>query len=415
MYKKTGLFIILVLFAGITVLVSVNHDAEAMPGFARKYRFTCQTCHAPFPKLKPYGEEFAGNGFRLPEGEPPYSNIDTGDPLLELMRNFPIGVRMDVYGVVDTDDDVKNDLQTPYILKIISGGPVSEKLSYYFYFFFSERGEVAGVEDAFLYYRDLLGTGINLTAGQFAVSDPIYKNELRLTYEGYEVFSIKPPRSLASLKYDRGIVVDYGFDFGLDLSAQVVNGNSIDPANEETQKFDDDTYKSGMFRASQSLFEVFRFGGFAYAGREENTSDDESTSPKRTSDVRYYGGDASIYAGPFELNLLYLYRTDNNGYFDGTGREVTSQGYMAELQFHPDEDRSRYVITALYNRFDSDYESLDTGVEILDYETATLSLTYLLERNARILAEYTYVIRDLSLGENYEYHHRGKLGVVASF
>src|SRR6056297_2506271 len=279
MRKKTILFLILVIFTGITVLVSVNHDVEAMPGFARKYRFTCQTCHAPFPKLKPYGEEFAGNGFRLPEGEPPYSSIDTGDPLLELVRDFPIGVRIDVFGMMDLDDDVKTDLQMPYNVKIISGGPVSEKLSYYFYFFFSERGEVAGVEDAFLYYRDLLGTGINLTAGQFAVSDPIYKNELRLTYEGYEVFSIKPPRSLASLKYDRGVIADYGFDFGLDLVAQVVNGNSIDPANEEAHKFDDDTYKSGMFRASQSLFEVFRFGGFVYTGREQNTAYDEGEEP----------------------------------------------------------------------------------------------------------------------------------------
>jgi len=419
MRKKTILFLILVLFTGITVLVSVNHDAEAMPGFARKYRFTCQTCHAPFPKLKPYGEEFAGNGFRLPEGEPPYSNIDTGDPLLELVRDFPIGVRIDVFGMMDLDDDVKTDLQMPYNLKLISGGPVSEKLSYYFYFFFSERGEVAGIEDAFLYYRDLLGTGINLTAGQFAVSDPIYKNELRLTHESYVIFDIKPPRSLGNLKYDRGVIADYGFDFGLDLVAQVVNGNSIDPADEETKKFDDDTYKSGMFRASQSLFEVFRFGGFAYAGREQNTlyDDDDDAAPdpnrERTSDVRYYGGDASIYAGPFELNLCYLYRTDNNGYFDGTGREVKSQGYMAELQFHPDEDRSRYVITALYNRFDSDFED-EEGINILDYESATLSLTWLLARNARIIGEYTYVIRDLSRGANYEYHNKVKLGVTAA-
>jgi len=418
MYKKTVLFIILVLFTGITVLVSVNHDAEAMPGFARKYRFTCQTCHAPFPKLKPYGEEFAGNGFRLPEGEPPYSNIDTGDPLLELVRDFPIGVRIDVFGMMDLDDDVKTDLQMPYNLKLISGGPVSEKLSYYFYFFFSERGEVAGIEDAFLYYRDLLGTGINLTAGQFAVSDPIYKNELRLTHESYVIFDIKPPRSLGNLKYDRGVIADYGFDFGLDLVAQVVNGNSIDPADEETKKFDDDTYKSGMFRASQSLFEVFRFGGFVYAGREQNTLYDEeptppTPNPEITSDIRYYGGDASLYAGPFELNLCYLYRTDNNGYFDGTGREVKSQGYMAELQFHPDEDRSRYVITALYNRFNSDFED-EEGVNILDYESATLSLTWLLARNARITGEYTYVVKDLSRGKNYEYHSKVKLGATAA-
>ncbi len=90
---------------------------------------------------------------------------------------------------------------------------------------------------------------------------------------------------------------------------------------------------------------------------------------------------------------------------------------MAELQFHPDEDRSRYVITALYNRFDSDFDDRDNpDAEItqIDYESATLSLTWLLARNARIIGEYTYVIRDLSRGANYEYHNKVKLGVTAA-
>ncbi len=33
---------------------------RAMPAFARKYGMTCKTCHAPFPRLKPYG---AAQGF----------------------------------------------------------------------------------------------------------------------------------------------------------------------------------------------------------------------------------------------------------------------------------------------------------------------------------------------------------------
>ena len=44
---------------------------DAMPAFARKYQMSCKTCHSPFPKLKPYGEEFAGNGFVLKDKEAP--------------------------------------------------------------------------------------------------------------------------------------------------------------------------------------------------------------------------------------------------------------------------------------------------------------------------------------------------------
>ena len=36
----------------------------AIPAFARKYNTTCKTCHSPFPYLKPYGDEFAANGFK---------------------------------------------------------------------------------------------------------------------------------------------------------------------------------------------------------------------------------------------------------------------------------------------------------------------------------------------------------------
>ena len=47
------------------------HPARAIPAFARKYKLSCSTCHVAVPKLKPYGEEFAANGFILPKGEEP--------------------------------------------------------------------------------------------------------------------------------------------------------------------------------------------------------------------------------------------------------------------------------------------------------------------------------------------------------
>jgi len=401
--------IIVLLVIAIVFYCTVR--SHAMPGFARKYKFTCQTCHAPFPKLKPYGEEFAANGFRLPEGEPSYSTIDTGDPSLELTRNFPIGMRLDAYGIVDTDDKVSNDLQTPYILKFISGGPIAQKLSYYFYFFFSEKGEVVGIEDAFLYYTDLLGTGINITAGQFSVSDPIYKNELRLTYEGYKPFGAKPGRSLCNLKYDRGIVVDKGFDFGLTLVAEIVNGNGIEPADEH-DNFDGDKYKNYLFRASQELFDIIKIGGFGYIGKEKNTADDTVTDVY-TNSIYYYGGDISIIVGPFELNTLYLYRKDSNAYFTANKESIATKGYMLELIFQPEGDRSSYILTALYNRVESDY--IEDGVHSLNYESATLSGTYMLARNAKIIGEYTYLLRDYSQSEDYENHHKLKLGIVAAF
>lgn len=47
-------------------------DAEALPVFARKYKTTCVTCHAPFPKLSALGEAFRLNGYKLPKDDEIY-------------------------------------------------------------------------------------------------------------------------------------------------------------------------------------------------------------------------------------------------------------------------------------------------------------------------------------------------------
>ena len=168
--KRTGIIrILLFLTAG---LLSIN-NSDAIPAFARKYQISCQVCHSPaMPRLKAFGDEFAGNGFRMTEYESPRHFIETGDDRLSLFRELPVAIRIDGYGTYNFADQEKTDIAAPFVMKILSGGEISDKLSYYFYFLFSERGEIAGLEDALLVYTDFLGTGINLTLGQFAVSDP---------------------------------------------------------------------------------------------------------------------------------------------------------------------------------------------------------------------------------------------------
>jgi len=58
-----------VVVAAMLLLVALSPPAEAIPAFARRHKISCTTCHAPIPKLKPYGDEFAGDGFMMPEEE----------------------------------------------------------------------------------------------------------------------------------------------------------------------------------------------------------------------------------------------------------------------------------------------------------------------------------------------------------
>jgi len=410
MYRR-ALFLIILFSSSIVI----TESCYAMPGWARQYRFSCTTCHAPFPRLKAFGDEFAGNGFRLPEGEPARTTYDTGDPLLSLARNVPLGFRMDLFGTYEPDTADKSkpcndeaDLKTPYNLKILSGGPLADRVAYYFYFFMSERGEIAGIEDAFLFFSDVFGSGINVTAGQFAVSDPLFKNELRLTYEGYKIFDIKPPRSYANLKYDRGLVFDYSFDFGLDLVLEIVNGNGIDEAAGTGRTFDQDYYKNTMVRASQDLGPV-RIGGFGYWGKESNTARPESSS-YYDNVLTYYGVDLTFARGPFELNALFLERHDTNPEFikDETG--IDSRGIMVEALLLPSGEDGRWAITALYNKFESDFEG-----DLLEYETATMNVSYLAFRNVKFLTEYSRIMKDYSRGPDFENMDRFLFGVVTAF
>ncbi len=104
--------------------------------------------------MKDYGNDFAGNGFRLADQEAPRYYVETGDEELSLIRNFPIAVRIDAHMNYNNNNEGKIDFESPYLLKLLSGGAISKRLSYYFYFYFNERGSVVGVEDAYLHYNN---------------------------------------------------------------------------------------------------------------------------------------------------------------------------------------------------------------------------------------------------------------------
>ncbi|NWG29754.1 MAG: hypothetical protein HXY48_14660, partial [Ignavibacteriaceae bacterium] len=131
--------------------------SAAIPAFARKYGYSCSICHAPIPHLKAFGEEFMDNGYRIPDKEPPRATIDTGDPILLLQRELPLAFRIDGFISYEPNSSIKSDIKSPFLMKILSGGNISKSISYYTYFLFAEEGKVAGLEDAYLSFKDVLG------------------------------------------------------------------------------------------------------------------------------------------------------------------------------------------------------------------------------------------------------------------
>jgi len=369
-------------------------DSDAIPAFARRYKISCSTCHAPVPKLKPYGDEFAGSGFIMKENEKTRDYISAGDDLLWLNKTFPVAIRFDAYAMYDQKKSVDNDLQTPWGVKLLSGGTLYKNIGYYFYFYFSERGEVAGIEDAYVHFDNVFGSPLDVLVGQFQTSDPLMKRELRLTFEDYVFYKTSIGQSKTNLAYDRGIMLIYGIEnTGTDIVGLVVNGNGKEEAGED-KKFDRDRFKNFGLRLSQGIGEFMSIGGYFYQGRENIALGNYENK------ITYWGPDVSVSVGPIEVTAQYMLRKDSNPLFRANAEEIESTGIIAEAIFAPQLDRSRFYLTGLYNQIDSDLESPH-------YQTATLSGTYLVARNLRLIAEYT---RDLEYDVN-----RFTLGLVSGF
>lgn len=369
-----------IIILSIIIVTMLSSDLLAIPAFARKYNMTCKTCHSPFPKLKAYGDEFAGNGFVLKDQDTPRYFLDTGDPELSLIRDVPLAFRLEGYVTYNQSNLKKSDFNAPLLFKILTGGALTKDVSYYLYYIL-ENGEPGKIEDAWFMFNNLFGSELDFTIGQFQISDPLFKRELRLTKDDYYIYKIKPGNSRVNLTYDRGIMLAYGLDSGTDFNFQVVNGNGIDEGISSI--FDDDKYKNFVGRISQDLGEQLRVGAVGYWGKEEKIISDIN----RLNQLWMLGGDATISLEPFELNLQYIERNDDNALFEQNKLDKKTRGGFAELIYLPDGDASKWYSVALFNWIESDFRELNL-------KQLGVHLGYVLRRNIRLVTEYSHNFTD---------------------
>lgn len=383
------------------VALALPRDASAIPAFARKYGVSCMLCHSPVPRLNSFGAKFAANGFEFAKGEEPRDTIATGDALLRLQRTLPLAVRFDGFLTAWSgkgDGKAVVDFQSPWVIKLLSGGQVADKVSYYMYFLLAERGEVGGLEDAYLQFTDVAGSGVSLILGQFQVSDPLFKRELRLEYEDYRPLSLKVGESRPDLTYERGAMAFFSPWKGSDVSVQLVNGQGLAGATAD-RRFDRDTPKNVALRVSQEAGRL-RLGGFGYYGSEK--------SGGVTNATVVWGPDATITLGEIgELNALFLRRTDDDPFFGSCtpanpcpggatrpfGTAVSSA--FVEAIFWPNGPTGRVFVSGLYNWVDSDKPVVALGVGesetapgyLKRYQTVSGGVHYVFKRNVRMMLE----------------------------
>ncbi|MCE5251878.1 hypothetical protein LLG96_16855 [bacterium] len=367
---------LIVAFFTVLIAALAPETGRAIPAFARKYGFSCSTCHVAVPKLKSYGDEFAGNGYQLPDAdEPPRAFKDAGDDRLLLQRELPLAIRFDAYARFQTEGKIKSDFQMPFGLKLMSGGNIAKNVGYYFYFYMSELGEMTGVEDAFIYFNNIGGTELDFLAGQFQLCDPLYKRELRLTYEDYQIYTTRVGQSNANLTYDRGFILSYSLPTKTDLVLQVVNGNGIGMAEDDLT--DNDNFKNVFLKVSQDI-SIVNIGMFGYTGQEK-------TDVEKKEKNKFYmvGPNLTVSTDRIEFNTQYVARSDDNpDFLPVKGDKIKTDGFFGELIVNPFPAKSRIFGILLYNKVNSDYDGLE-------YETVTVNLSYMLHTNMRVMAEVT--------------------------
>ncbi len=393
---------------GLSILLAllcsgISETSSAMPVFARQYDMTCAACHAAFPRLNAFGEQFRENNFRLPNWREK-TTVDTKDDMLALPKFPPLAIRAQAFvqgrqgrEINDsytgfTDNNAEFDFQAPYLIKLLSSAPLSDHLTYYFYGIFAEKGTNGEsiIEDAWFRHDDAFGTKIATQLGQFQVSDLMFPRETRMTFQDFMAYRF------AGITYDRGVIFDRRFG-PVSLALGAVNGNGIEqnfninsPGFQRPDKmFDNDTRKNIFGRIGTAVGPL-HLGLFGLSGEQKSRNNVldplGTTAGTRDTDKRILGVDVSgVIAGKSHWFAQALWNRWD-GYLDSNpAKNYRWFGAFAGVDYIHSE---RWVFSMLYNFADAqDLENTGTVYEGININTLTLTASYYFMRNVKGVVE----------------------------
>ena len=399
--KRTALLLGLAMLAALLAAPL----AQAMPAFARQYELSCSTCHVAFPRLNAFGETFRDQlNLRMPDWRPK-TTLPIPDDELALPKSLPLAVRMqaDVQWrsgrEVDpisgpTDNSAEFDFQAPYLIKLLSGAPLSDHLTYYFYGIFAEKGANGAtvIEDAWFRHDDLFGTKVAGQLGQFQISDLMFPRETRMTFQDFMAYR------MAGITYDRGVLFTRALG-PEDTALGFVNGNGIEQnfsisspgIRRPDEMFDNDAGKTAFGRVGMKVAGV-KAGFFGLAGRQKNAIGTAAIDTgTRHTNKRILGIDASGNPGGKIFWFGQVLWNRWNGFLD-PDKDYRWTGGFAGVDYVPG---GRWVYTVLWNHVSAgDFADSGTIYEGLAMRTLTLGASYYFMRNVKGLIEVNVDLLD---------------------
>lgn len=209
-----------ILMVSFIHLALLSKEAKAIPTFARKYKTTCMTCHATYPRLTALGQAVRLNGFKMPEGDEIYIKEEVVSQGAEAYKRVfpdavwpssipgppPISIRIigDVEWDTSSDADLRDNewkIEFPHELEVLFGGAIGDNISFFGEIELEHPGEeVVGVEgeyegpeeigfEAWLMWEDILRPNyFNIKGGVVGARETMLPNASdhdRITKEHY--------------------------------------------------------------------------------------------------------------------------------------------------------------------------------------------------------------------------------------
>ncbi len=144
------------------VMLVFAASAQAIPAFAKAHRMACASCHAYYPRLNDFGEQFRRGGYQIPG--------KLAAVTVAHSRAFPVSAALNAEYSSELGRHMESDRADGYLL---SGGAISGDVSYFLrYPSFSntstddtETPKI--VELANMLFRDVANSGVDMRAGRF--------------------------------------------------------------------------------------------------------------------------------------------------------------------------------------------------------------------------------------------------------
>jgi hypothetical protein len=270
--------------------------ANAIPAFARKYKTSCMTCHATYPRMTAVGEAFRLNGYKMPGGDEIYSKekpVSMGSEAYK--RMFPKSVwpsdipylppiSLRVIGDIEWDigdnaseRDSRWKMEFPHEIALIAAGSFGDNMSFYTELEWEHPDDLEQGFAAWLMWEDVfIENALNFkggSVGRYEISLPNMRDHDKITKERY-LYHNEITRGLDG----PGIEVN-GFGKMWRYAAGFVKPQ--------------DEFGDAGYYAQGSL----KFGGLGYDG-EGGTSEEGGL---KTSPAGYWLDDA-VFIGAFYYN-----------------------------------------------------------------------------------------------------------------